>query len=208
MELVIASNNEGKIEEFRRLLSPLGYEVMSQSEAGIELFVDETAFTFEENAELKARAIFDRLGCCVLADDSGICVDSLDGDPGVYSARYGGPFLDDNGRNQILLRNMRDIPEGERRAEFVCVLHFISEFGDDIEAKGVCRGEITFEPRGVNGFGYDPIFLYEGKTFAEHTAEFKNKVSHRAKALEILLEKIKKYNEIAYGEGGFKNDHN
>lgn len=191
MKLVIASNNKGKLKEFSQLLSPLGYEVVSQKEAGFELDIEEDGKTFEENSAKKARALFEISKTAVLADDSGLEVDALDNAPGVYSARYGGEGLDDKGRTQLLLSNMKDIPDEKRTARFVCVIHFIKENGEEITVRGECKGKIGYEPVGENGFGYDPVFVYEDKTFAEHTAEFKNKVSHRAKALEMLAQRLK-----------------
>lgn len=192
MKLVIASNNKGKIAEFRKLLSPLGYEAVSQREAGFELDVDEDGKTFEENSAKKARALFELAHCAVLADDSGLEVEALNNAPGVYSARYGGEGLDDKGRSELLLENMKDVPDEKRGAKFVCVIHFIKENGEEITVRGECSGKIGYEPKGENGFGYDPIFVYENKTFAQHSAEFKNTVSHRSKALEMLIEKLEK----------------
>ncbi|MBE6837479.1 MAG: RdgB/HAM1 family non-canonical purine NTP pyrophosphatase [Ruminococcus sp.] len=191
MKLVIASNNKGKLREFSELLLPLGYEVLSQKEAGFELDVVEDGITFEENSAKKARALYELSKTAVLADDSGLEVDALNNAPGVYSARYGGEGLDDKGRTQFLLSNMKDVPDDKRDARFVCVIHFIKENGEEITVRGECKGKIGYEPKGENGFGYDPVFVYGDKTFAEHTAEFKNKVSHRAKALGLLVEKLK-----------------
>lgn len=191
MKLIIASNNKGKLKEFDRLLSPLGYEVISQRDAGFDIEVEEDGKTFEENSEKKAKAIFELSHCATLADDSGLEVDALDNAPGVYSARYGGENLDDKGRTALLLENMKGVPENKRTARFVCVIHFIKENGGEITVRGECCGKIGFEPMGENGFGYDPVFVYGDKTFAQHDAEFKNKVSHRAKALELLLQRLK-----------------
>ena len=190
MKLVIASNNQGKISEFKKIFARFGYKVISQRESGAEIEVEENADTFEGNAELKARALYEKLGCAVLADDSGLCVDCLDGAPGVYSARFGGGSLNDKEKNALLLEKMKDIPKEERGAQFVCALYYIAKDGRNCLAKGICRGEIAFEMSGENGFGYDSVFLYEGKSFAEHTAEFKNKNSHRARAIEKLIEEL------------------
>ncbi len=186
MKLVIASNNKGKIAEYKQMLCPLGYEVMSQSEAGITLEAEENGSTFEENAAIKARALFDEARCNVLADDSGLVIDALGGEPGVYSARYCG-VPDSEGRNALVLEKMKDVPENKRNARFVAVIHFIYENGEEISVRGECEGSIGYAPKGDNGFGYDPIFMYDGKSFAEHTQEFKNSVSHRGKALEKLV---------------------
>lgn len=194
MKLVIASNNKGKIAEYKQMLSPLGYEVMSQSETGITLDAEETGSTFEENAAIKARALFEAAHCNVLADDSGLVIDALGGQPGVYSARYGG-VPDSEGRNALVLEKMKDVPESGRTARFVAVIHFIFEDGREVSVRGECEGSIGYAPQGDNGFGYDPIFMYEGKSFAQHTQQFKNSVSHRGRALEKLIAAIKKENE-------------
>lgn len=192
MKLIIASNNKGKIREFKALLEPLGYEVMSQSEAGVNIEVEETGSTFAENSALKARAIFEITdNCAVLADDSGLVVDSLNGEPGVYSARYGGLGTDAE-RSEFLLEKMKDVPEGERTARFMCCIHFIKADGEEISVQGKCEGKIGYEPLGENGFGYDPIFMYGDKSFAQVEADVKNAVSHRANALKMLLEELKK----------------
>lgn len=189
MKLIIASNNKGKIREYKQILEPLGYEVVSQKEAGADIEVEETGTTFAENSQLKAQAIYDMFGCAVLADDSGLEIDALDGEPGVYSARYGG--LDkDTERTALVLEKMKDVPEEKREAHFTCSICFIDETGKRIMAEGKVFGAIAYEPKGENGFGYDPIFIYEGKTFAEHTAELKNSVSHRANALKDLEKKL------------------
>ena len=190
MKLIIASNNKGKIREYKQILEPMGYEVVSQREAGADIEVEETGTTFAENSALKAQAIYDMFGCAVLADDSGLEIDALNGEPGVYSARYGG--LDTEGeRTALVLDKMKDVPEGRRGAHFTCSICFIDPDGEHITAEGKVFGTIGYEPVGTNGFGYDPIFMYEGKSFAEVSAEVKNDVSHRANALRDLEEKLK-----------------
>lgn len=192
MKLIIASNNKGKIREFKALLEPLGYEVLSQSEAGVNIEVDETGSTFAENSALKARAIFEITeNCAVLADDSGLVVDSLNGEPGVYSARYGG-LSTDKERSAYLLEKMADVPDDKRTARFVCCIHFIKTDGSEISVEGKCEGKIGYEPMGENGFGYDPVFMYGDKSFAQVSPEVKNAVSHRADALKMLLRELKK----------------
>ena len=191
MKLIIASSNKGKLKEFSALLSPLGYEVYSAKEAGIDIEVEETGKTFAENSALKARAIYDICKECVLADDSGLCVDALGGDPGVYSARYGG-LESEKERTALLLENMKDVPEDKRTAHFVCTIHFIYADGREIAVEGRVDGKIAFEPTGENGFGYDPVFLYNGVSFASVSQEVKNQVSHRANALKALLGKLEK----------------
>lgn len=191
MRLIIASSNKGKIREFSQLLSPLGYEVVSAKDAGIDIDVEETGTTFAENSAIKARAIYELCHECVLADDSGLCVDALDGAPGVYSARYGG--LETEGeRTAHLLENMKDIPMDSRDAHFMCTICFIYSDGREIAVEGRVDGKIAFAPEGTNGFGYDPVFLYNGVSFASVPAEVKNKVSHRANALKALLNELEK----------------
>lgn len=191
MKLIIASSNKGKLKELSALLSPLGYEVYSAKEAGIDIEVEETGKTFAENSALKARAIYDICKECVLADDSGLCVDALGGAPGVYSARYGG-LESEKERTALLLENMKDVPEDKRTAHFVCTIHFIYADGREIAVEGRVDGKIAFEPTGENGFGYDPVFLYNGVSFASVSQEVKNQVSHRANALKALLGKLEK----------------
>ncbi|WP_295210610.1 RdgB/HAM1 family non-canonical purine NTP pyrophosphatase [Ruminococcus sp.] len=191
MKLVIASNNKGKIREYKQLLEPLGYEVMSQSEAGIDLDVEETGTTFAENSALKARAAYKLCGCAVLADDSGLEIDALNGEPGVYSARYGGLSSDEE-RTALVLEKLKDVADDKRGAHFTCTIHFIKADGEEIAVEGKVFGKIGYEPVGENGFGYDPIFMYDGKSFAQVDAETKNAVSHRANALKALLKELTK----------------
>lgn len=190
MKLIIASNNEGKINEYRKLLTPLGYEVVSQSEVGINIKPEENGSTFAENAAIKAREIAKIAKCAVLADDSGLCIDALNGEPGVYSARYGGLKTDEE-RSALVLEKMKDVMDEYRTAHFICAIHFIKANGKEISVEGKVDGKIGYEPRGTNGFGYDPIFMFEGKSFAQHSSEFKNKVSHRGDALLKLIIKLR-----------------
>ena len=192
MRFVLASNNARKLEELRQILSQMGHEVLSQREAGLNLTVEETGTTFEENARLKARGASDALGLPVIADDSGLMVDALDGAPGVYSARYGGEGLDDRGRNALLLKNMEG--KENRSARFVCCICCRFPDGREITARGECPGQILEGPRGKDGFGYDPVFYMPeyGKTMAEMTPEEKNAVSHRGRALEHLAAELRK----------------
>ena len=190
MKLIIASNNKGKIKEYKQMLEPFGYEVISQSEAGINIEVEETGTTFAENSALKARAIRKIADvCAVLADDSGLEIDALNGEPGVYSARYGGLKTDED-RNSLVLEKMKDVPDEKRTARFVCTIHFIKENGEEIAVSGKVEGKIGYEPLGENGFGYDPIFMYGDKSFAQVPADIKNSVSHRANALKMLIERL------------------
>ena len=195
MQLIIASNNKGKIREYKQLLQPFGYDVVSQSEAGINIEVEETGTTFAENSALKARAIYALKHCAVLADDSGLVVDALGGEPGVYSARYGG-CENDADRVSLVLEKMKNVSEENRTAHFVCTIHFIDTDGSEIPVEGRVYGKIGYEPIGENGFGYDPVFMYEGKSFAQLGAEEKNGVAHRANALKALIEKLNERKQV------------
>ena len=197
MKVILASKNPHKLVEISAILGKLGIELVLQSELGIDIDVEETGTTFEENSFLKAQAVMKASGMPALADDSGIAVDALNGEPGIYSARYGfDDTLDDRGRMMLLLKNTEQVPDGQRQAQFVCVITFITPDGKTIQARGEIHGELTREPRGTNGFGYDPIFYYPpmGMTTAELPSEVKNQVSHRGNALRILNEKLKEAN--------------
>ena len=198
MKLVLASKNEHKLRELRNILGEYGLEVALQSEYGLDLDVEETGTTFEENSFLKAQAVMEASGMPAIADDSGVMVDALGGEPGVYSARYGGRQTDLD-RTMYLLENMKDVPAEKRTAQFVSVITCVFPDGRKIVARGECPGTILFELRGNGGFGYDPVFYVEqlGKTYAELTDEEKNSVSHRARALE---EFSRKYREGIYDD--------
>ena len=194
MKVVLASKNKHKLEEISRITERFGFELILQSELGVDIDVEENGSTFEENSFIKAEAVMKATGLTALADDSGICVDALNGEPGIYSARYGfDDSLDDWGRLQLLLKNTENVPDGQRQAKFVCVITMVTPEGRTIQARGEIHGELLRQPRGENGFGYDPIFYYPpfGVTTAEMSAEDKNKVSHRANALNIFNEKLK-----------------
>ena len=194
MKIVLASKNPHKLVEINEITQKFGFELVLQSELGVDLDVEETGTTFEENSLIKAKAVMEATGLPALADDSGICVDALGGAPGVYSARYGGDeTLDDRGRLELLLKNMEAVPDGQRQAKFVCVITMITPEGGLIQARGEIHGELLRAPAGENGFGYDPIFYYPpaGMTTAEMPSEEKNKVSHRGNALKIFNEKLK-----------------
>ena len=194
MKVVLASKNRHKLVEIAAILEKLDIELVLQSELGIDLDVEETGTTFEENSLLKARAVMEATGLPALADDSGIAVDALNGAPGVYSARYGfDDSLDDHGRMMLLLKNTEQVPDDQRQAQFVCVITLVTPEGEVIQARGEVHGTLTREPRGENGFGYDPIFFYPpmGVTTAELPPEVKNRVSHRANALKLMYEKLK-----------------
>ena len=192
MNIIIASNNQGKIREFKKMLEPMGYTVLSQSEAGINLEVEETGTTFKENATLKAKAIYDLTHTAVLADDSGIEVEFLNMEPGIYSARYMGLDSDEARRNCIL-EKLQGVEESKRAARFVCCICYIDENGNTKYAEGYWNGKIATEAKGNNGFGYDPIFIPDGEniTSAEMLPEEKNSKSHRALALKNLKEILK-----------------
>lgn len=193
MKLVLASKNPKKLKEMGDILSALGVEVLSEEQAGVDVEVEETGSTFAENARLKAEAVMRASGLPAVADDSGLCVDALNGAPGVYSARYGGEGLDDAGRYRLLLENMRG--QLDRRCKFVSAICCAFPNGDVVEAWGECPGTLAYAPKGSDGFGYDPIFFLpeRKKTFAELTAEEKNAISHRGKALEQFREKLAAY---------------
>src|SRR5699024_5352960 len=194
MQAVLASKNAHKLQEISKITEKLDMELVLESQVGVDIDVEETGCTFEENSFIKAEAVMKATGLPALADDSGIAVDALNGEPGVYSARYGfDDSLDDWGRLQLLLKNAEHIPDGQRQAKFVCVITLVTPDGKTIQARGEVHGELLRAPAGAGGFGYDPIFYYPpyGKTLAEVTAEEKNKVSHRAVALNIFYEKLK-----------------
>ena len=194
MKVVLASKNPHKLVEISKITEKFGFELVLQSELGVDIDVEETGTTFEENSLLKAEAVMKATGLPALADDSGIAVDALNGEPGIYSARYGfDESLDDWGRLLLLLKNTEHVPDGQRQAQFVCVISFVTLDGRIIQARGEIHGELTREPAGENGFGYDPIFYYPplGKTTAELSPEEKNEVSHRANALKLFYEKMK-----------------
>ncbi len=194
MKVVLASKNPHKLVEISRILEQLDIQLVLQSELGVDIDVEETGATFEENSLLKAQAVMQATGLPALADDSGIAVDALNGEPGIYSARYGfDDTLDDWGRLLLLLKNTQNVPDGQRQAQFVCVITLVTPQGQVIQARGEAHGELLRSPAGQGGFGYDPIFYYPpfGKTFAEVSAEEKNQVSHRAVALKAMYEKLK-----------------
>ena len=194
MKVVLASKNKHKLVEISKITQQFDIELVLQSELGVDIDVEETGTTFEENSLLKAKAVMEATGLPALADDSGIAVDALNGEPGVYSARYGfDDSLDDWGRLLLLLKNTEHVPDGQRQAQFVCVITMVTPDGKVIQARGEIHGELLREPRGENGFGYDPIFYYPpaGKSTAEMSPEDKNEVSHRGNALKLFYEKLK-----------------
>lgn len=192
-EIILATNNQNKVREMKEKLSKYGINVISQREAGINIDVDETGETFKENAEIKASTIYEILKKPVIADDSGLCIDYLDGAPGVHSHRFAGENATDLDRINIVLDRLKDVPREKRTAKFRCAVCFIDENGEKHFFEDKAEGIIGFEPKGTNGFGFDPVFLFEGgdRTFAEFSPEEKNAVSHRGKAMAKFIEYIK-----------------
>lgn len=194
MKFIIATNNAKKLKELERILKPLGIDAVTAKEAEITLDdVDETGETFAENAYLKAKSAFDKTGMPAVADDSGLCVDALDGKPGIYSARYGGENATDEDKNKKILSEMKDVPVEKRNAHFSCAICCILPDGSKIEVEGICNGAIGYEPVGDGGFGYDPIFMCGENSYAQLTAEEKDAISHRGQALVKLQTELKKY---------------
>ncbi len=193
MRFVLATHNPGKLREMGEILKDFGIEVVSPKDLGITVDVEETGSTFAENAMLKAKAICKAADLPAIADDSGLCVDALNGAPGVYSARYGGEGLDDKGRYMLLLSSLRGAPT--RAAHFACAVACAFPNGDTLTAEGRCDGSIAYAPLGEGGFGYDPVFLLPGtgKTFGQLTQEEKSAVSHRGRALKDFAGKLEAY---------------
>ena len=193
MKYVLATHNPGKLKEMGAILAQFGVEVVSPKDLGLTVDVEETGATFAENAMLKAKAICAAAKLPAIADDSGLCVDALNGGPGVYSARYGGEGLDDKGRYMLLLNNMRG--QTTRAAHFACAIACAFPNGDTLTAEGRCDGTIAFAPMGEGGFGYDPVFFVpeKAKTFGQLTAEEKSAISHRGRALESFVGKLETY---------------
>ena len=205
MEFIAATNNPGKMAEMRRILERMGHTVRSQREAGVTLEPEENGTTFAENARIKARAICEAAGTATIADDSGLCVDALDGAPGVYSARYCGRHGDDEANNDKLLDVMQAVPAGQRGAKFVSAVCFILPDGRHLTCMGECPGSIAFERLcGEYGFGYDPLFIpadcgvgkhdkrpnTEGRSYAQLTPDEKDAISHRGNALAVLEQQL------------------
>ena len=190
LKLLLASNNAHKVVEFRRLFERLPLELVTPRDIGLEMDVDETGETFEANARLKAHAFAAASGLPSLADDSGIEVDALDGRPGVYSARYGGDGLDDEGRVQLLLRELDGVPDAKRTARYRVVLVLADPSGDEQATEGRCEGRVGYAPSGANGFGYDPVFFVPafGKTIAELDPAQKDAISHRGEAARAMAD--------------------
>ena len=205
MKVVLASHNAKKITEMRAILSQMGVEVLSQRDVGVDLEPEETGTTFEANARIKAKAVMEATGLPAIADDSGLCVDALDGAPGVYSARYCGRHGDDEANNDKLLDVMQAVPAGQRGAKFVSAVCFILPDGRHLTCMGECPGSIAFERLcGDYGFGYDPLFIptdcgvgkhdkrpnTEGRSYAQLTPDEKDAISHRGNALAVLEQQL------------------
>lgn len=194
MEFVIATQNKGKLAEMRRMLEPLGHTVLSAKEAGFTQDVEETGATFAENAALKAAAVAQAVGKPVIADDSGLMVDALDGAPGVYSARYAGEGATDQQRWEKLLLELKDVPQDKRSAKFCCAIVLVLPGQQPITFSGECPGYIGPAPLGEDGFGYDPVFyLNETTSFATLSGEEKDQISHRGRAMAQLEDYLKNF---------------
>ena len=192
-QILFATGNEGKMREIRSILADTGAKILSMKEAGVSVDIEENGTTFEENALIKARAVSAALtgaDSVVLADDSGLVIDALDGEPGIYSARYMGEDTSYDEKNTNLIERLEGVPDEKRTARFVCAIAAVMPDGREFTVQAAIEGRIGYEQKGEGGFGYDPIFYVPefGKTTAEMTAEEKNRVSHRGKALEQMKE--------------------
>ena len=196
-KIIFATGNEGKMREVRMILEDVGVEILSMKEAGIEADVEENGKTFEENAAIKARAVMELCGETVLADDSGLEVDALNKEPGIYSARYMGYDTSYHVKNQSLIDRLEGMTGEERSARFVCVIAAALPDGRVITTRGTMEGQIGYEERGTNGFGYDPVFYLpeHGCYSGELPLEVKNELSHRGKALRQMKEQLKRLKE-------------
>ena len=196
--IVFATGNAGKVKEIQMILADMGMEVVSMKEAGITIDIEEDGKTYEENALIKARAVAAYTKDIVMADDSGLEIDYLNGEPGIYSARYLGEDTSYRVKNANLIERLTGVPDEQRTARFVCAIAAVLPDGTELTTRATIEGRIDYEEKGSNGFGYDPIFYVPqfGKTTAELTEEQKNQVSHRGKALELMKEELKKYENI------------
>ncbi|MBQ2687643.1 MAG: RdgB/HAM1 family non-canonical purine NTP pyrophosphatase [Clostridia bacterium] len=197
-KFVIASNNAHKIHEFKRILSTLGVEVLSAKEAGVDFSnVEETGETFAENARIKALYAFKECGLPSIADDSGLCVDALNGRPGIYSARYGGENSTDDEKIKLLLSELSNVELKDRTAHFICSICCVISENDIVTVEGKCQGFIGNQKKGKNGFGYDPVFyLDNGKSFAELDSAEKDLFSHRGNALRNFYTLLKERKDL------------
>lgn len=193
MDFILATNNMKKLAEMQRILSPLGINVVTAKMLGKQLEdVEEDGKTFEDNAKLKARTACKEMNMPAIADDSGLCVDYLDGAPGIFSARFAGEHGNDEKNNDLLLEKLDGVPLEKRTAHYVCAICCTFPDGREIVVRGECNGIIGFERDGHEGFGYDPLFLVDGKAFGRYTAEEKDKISHRGNALRLLTKELEK----------------
>ncbi|MCH5298235.1 MAG: RdgB/HAM1 family non-canonical purine NTP pyrophosphatase [Ruminococcus sp.] len=196
MKFIIATNNAKKLVELERILQPLGIEAVTAKQEGIALDdVEENGTTFMENSFIKADSACKKSGLPAIADDSGICVDALGGAPGIYSARFAGEEATDEDKNALILEKLKNVEQSKRGAHYVSAISCVFPNGDKIQVEGKCFGDIAYEPSGNGGFGYDPIFLYEGRSFGDFTPDEKDKVSHRGNSLRMLKEELIKYLE-------------
>ncbi len=197
-KLIIATRNRGKVKEIKALLQTLSYDILSLEDLHININIVEDGLTFEENAVKKAREICRMTGHLTLADDSGLEVLALNNAPGVHSARFAGENANDEQNNKKLLSLMRNIEKGKRQARFRCCIALYYPEGKYITVEGTCNGSIAFEPRGSNGFGYDPLFIVEGydQTFAQLPSHIKDTISHRARALQRLKDILTSEQEV------------
>jgi len=195
MKLIAATNNAHKLEEIRAILADSGVELLSMRDAGLSMEIEENGVTFEENAMIKAKAVYEATGIPAIGDDSGLEIDALGGAPGVYSARYAGEGASDLDRIHKVWRELGDTPDDKRGAQFVCTVACILDEKTSFTVRGICRGRILRECRGEGGFGYDPCFLVPslGKTYSELKPEEKNAISHRGNALKLFVETLKTY---------------
>ena len=192
---VLASNNAHKVDELREKLQKYGIKLLSQKEAGIEIEPDETGDTFRENAIIKAEAVYQICHKPTIADDSGLEIDAIGGQPGVHSHRFAGPDATDDDRINKVLEMLKDTQDDKRTARFKTSICYIDEKGEKHFFDGVCEGKIGYEKKGTNGFGFDPVFIYEGRTFAQRTREEKSEVSHRGRAVSEFIKYIEKINK-------------
>lgn len=193
MDFILASNNKKKLGEMQRILAPLGIQVVTANMLGKTLEeVEETGKTFEENAKIKALAACEAFQMPAIADDSGLCVDSLNGAPGIYSARFSGGHGDDEANNDLLLEKLQGVPMENRTAHYACAICCVFPDGREITVRGECHGYIGFERDGNEGFGYDPLFLVNGRAFGRYTAEEKDAISHRGNALRAFTKELEK----------------
>ena len=193
--IIFATGNAGKVKEIQAILSDAGYEILSMKEAGITVEIREDGTSFQENALIKARTVAacpEAAGCIVMADDSGLEVDALGGEPGIYSARYLGEDTSYHIKNGEIIRRLQGVPDEKRTARFVCAIGAITPEGKELVSLGVIEGRIGYEEKGSNGFGYDPIFYVPefGRTTAELSGAEKNQISHRGQALRLMKEKL------------------